>query len=191
MVRGPWPGAVSCTVFRPFDIARTLPEVLLGRCSTCHLFNLEAGITIPTLPAHKGPNVPHALSLRPCKCKCERMRWNAACRLNLEEMQGPACTCVTRQRHRVSKLSIASSTTTTISTTKFIWTLYATRNMPNNHAILSKGPEELRKELKIWEFDFAKSNGRKPGRDDIKKNAAIGVLLQDRYGLGYGRLMCP
>ena len=36
--------------------------------------------------------------------------------------------------------------------------------------------EILRSELKIWERAFAEANsGRKPGRDDIKSDSAIGT----------------
>lgn len=35
----------------------------------------------------------------------------------------------------------------------------------------------LRQELKVWERDFAASNGgRKAGRDDIKQHPTIGAL---------------
>ena len=34
--------------------------------------------------------------------------------------------------------------------------------------------KELRHDLKIWETEWAKTHGKKPGRDDIKRNADIG-----------------
>ena len=39
--------------------------------------------------------------------------------------------------------------------------------------------ETLRSELKIWERAFAEANsGRKPGRDDIKNDSAIGTPFE-------------
>lgn len=36
---------------------------------------------------------------------------------------------------------------------------------------------ELRAELKTWETEFAKTNARKPAREDIKKDPTIGVSV--------------
>lgn len=48
--------------------------------------------------------------------------------------------------------------------------------MPEEPQLEAETPNELRAELKTWEVAFTKANGRKPAREDIKKNAAIGAL---------------
>lgn len=40
---------------------------------------------------------------------------------------------------------------------------------------LEKQKADLKIELKTWESQFAKDNGRKAGREDIKAHAAIGT----------------
>jgi len=42
--------------------------------------------------------------------------------------------------------------------------------------VLDDQVSSLRQELKVWEKEFVAANGgRKAGRDDIKKNAVIGM----------------
>jgi hypothetical protein len=44
---------------------------------------------------------------------------------------------------------------------------------------LTEQSTTLRQELKEWEKTFAAANGgRKAGRDDIKKDAVIGIIVQ-------------
>lgn len=52
--------------------------------------------------------------------------------------------------------------------------------MSRKQNIVSMEPEALRLELKTWEQAFLKANRRKPGRDDIKKNAEIGAVSTAR-----------
>lgn len=51
--------------------------------------------------------------------------------------------------------------------------LYNARAMSRDESNTLKTAEELRIELKTWEAAFLKANGRKAGREDIKKDAAI------------------
>lgn len=49
-------------------------------------------------------------------------------------------------------------------------------NMSKEETLTQDRIVALRQELKAWEKSFSAANaGRKPGRDDIKQNAAIGM----------------
>ena len=48
--------------------------------------------------------------------------------------------------------------------------------------VLSEQSVVLRQELKVWEREFATRNdGRKAGREDIKQNSQIGMLLHSSW----------
>lgn len=56
-------------------------------------------------------------------------------------------------------------------------------NMASNQAELQKQSVELRQELKAWEKQFAAANdGRKAGREEIKRDPSIGT--SDTYASG-------
>ena len=91
--------------------------------------------------------------------------------------------CTTQWAHRLAlslgasargHLKVASRVSSCTSTT---FAHHNPNNMPPDNTVLQDRSVSLKKELKDWERKFADThNGKKPGRDDIKADAAIGTV---------------